>query len=145
MAAGNGDGEKQILVVTSDLGLFPILEFLLIADGWVVVVKTGIKNVVNSLEKTRPDLILLDLHVSTGDAVETHCAIRELNPHLPVLLLAESDFLHLAEQLATNGTRHILERPLDYEHLRNHLQLTLPHSTKIKSSQVTEEHSAFVS
>jgi DNA-binding NtrC family response regulator len=144
MTAGNGDDEKQILVITSDSGLLLVLKYLLLADGFGVVVKSGVKNIVNSIDRTNPELILLDLHASTGDAVRTLYAIRKLNPHLPVLLLVESEFLPLAESLTTDVNRHILRNPIDYEQLRNHLRLSLTDSTNFKTSKFTAGDPGFL-
>ena len=144
MTSGCDGVQKQILVITSDSDALPVLKYLLIADGFRVVAKTGIKNVLNSLEQTKPGLVLLDLHASTGDAVRTFYAIRELNPHLPVLLLVESEFVHLAEHLMTDETRYILKTPIDYERLRMNLGFTLPDSTNIKANRVAAGYSGSI-
>ncbi len=60
-----------------------------------------------------------------------------------MFILVEYEFLHLAEQLATDGARHILKKPIDYEQLRKHLRLALPDSTTIKTSQVVAEYPGF--
>jgi DNA-binding NtrC family response regulator len=108
-----------------------------------VVVKSGVKSAVNSLERTRPELILLDLNASTGNAARGLDAIRKLNPYLPMLVLVESEFLHLAESLTTDGTRHLLKNPIDYEQLRNHMRLSLTDSTNLKTSKVSTGYPEF--
>lgn len=135
----NQDTKKQILVASSDSDLLPMLNFLLVADGFRVVAENGIKKAIDSLEWRRPDLLLFDLPVSTRDNAGTFSAIREMQPHLPIIFLVEPQSLSLAGPLAKNGTRKFVTKPIDYHELRKHLRLTPAPAPDLSKMLITAE------
>jgi CheY-like chemotaxis protein len=121
----NQNTKKQILFASPDSGLLPMLKFLLVADGFWVVVENEIKKAIESIEWRRPDLILFDLPGLANDKAGTFSAIREMQSHPPMVFLVEPQFLCLAAgQMAKNGTCRFITKPIDYQKLRNFLRLT---------------------
>lgn len=135
----NQDIKKQILFASPDSHLLPVLKFLLVADGFRVVVENEIKKAIDSLEWRKPDLVLLDLHVLVKENTSIFSAIREMQSHLRIIFLVEPQFLSWAGQLAKNGTRKFVTKPIDYHELRKYLPLTPAPAPDLNKMLITAE------
>lgn len=82
---------KTLLIIEDDNGLQKYLKELFLNNGYGVhVVPDGIEGL-NSLKKSLPDLVILDLGLPNMSGESVCMEIRKLYPELPVIILTAKD------------------------------------------------------
>lgn len=80
--------QKQILLLDDELPLLEMVESILINDGYKNIKRaTTLTEALNTLEKSSPDLALLDINLPDGSGFELMEKIRQ-NYDFPVLFLS---------------------------------------------------------
>lgn len=116
--------ESKLMVVSSDENLEPMLRFLLTADGYEVFWACDLDSVLLNLHVVQPQMLLLDLHLVSGEALEILKYVRRWNPNIPVLALVESTYQDYARGcIEVAGVTSYTTKPVDYGELRKKLQL----------------------
>lgn len=102
---------NSILVVEDDSGLQKYLKELLLDNGYSVQSAMDGVNALNSLRKSEPDLVVLDLGLPnmTGEAVCTE--IRKKNPDLPIIILTAKDGISDIVQGLNLGADDYMTKP----------------------------------
>ena len=89
------------------------------------VVKAGNgRAALEAVERTRPDLVLLDINMPVMDGLETLKRLRVLHPRLPVLMITGSDGASVAAALAA-GAFGYLPKPMDLRYIVHLVGLAL--------------------
>jgi DNA-binding response OmpR family regulator len=117
----NQDLKKQILFASPDLNLLSLLSFLLVADGFRVVAENEVSKAIESIERRRPDLVLLDLSALAKENRSTFILIQKMQSHPPIVFLVEPQYLCLSGQITSNGIHDFVAKPIDYQEIRKHL------------------------
>lgn len=112
-----------ILIVEDDADSRAMLKFLL--ESWnysVIEAENGVE-AVRIAEKTRPDLILLDVKLPLLDGFEAARRIRESAEigGVPVIFLSGCAEKHYRNAGSEAGGKEYLVKPLDFEKLQNAL------------------------
>ena len=71
----------KILIVEDNPGTVELLKILLDLEGYEVVTTCHAQEVLTLLEKERPDVLILDLHLGQDDGIDVLRAIRR-NPEV---------------------------------------------------------------
>lgn len=85
---------KTILVVEDDNGLNKYLKELLLDNGFFVQTVTDGVQALNSLQKTVPDLMILDLGLPNMSGEAVCMEVRKKYPDLPVIILTAKDSIN---------------------------------------------------
>lgn len=118
-------GEK-ILLVEDDPKLLRILQDdVLPSQGYRVVVAATASEGLERLACEEPDLLLVDLQLPDGAAMELIRATRQDGPGIPVVLLVPSGSESVAARLLRLGARDFIVEPWNDTELREVLERSL--------------------
>ena len=135
--------EKKILIVEDEQLIAHSIERSLFKAGYSVpAMATSAQEAYEQIEQTRPDLVLMDIHIQgPSDGIETARTIRE-RYHLPVIYLtahADADTLERAKITEPLG---YLVKPVNHANLPSSIEMAL---YKHKMDRQLEEHRALLS
>lgn len=116
MTAGDLRAATLLLVDDEEANL-DLLEALLASEGYDRLVRCGdARHAVALVEETRPDLVLLDLHMPYRSGFEVLADIRARTPageYLPVLVLTADVTPEARERALREGARDFVTKPFD--------------------------------
>jgi CheY-like chemotaxis protein len=111
--------KKKILIVDDDVDFLEMHSAVLTNKGYSVITAQNSKECLEKLEKTRPDVVVLDVMMEQFDAgFEASKKIKEKCPDLPVMLLTSIgaqtglEFSSSAETLKATGADVLLDKPV---------------------------------
>lgn len=81
----------NILVVDDDKGIQEYLKEILVENGYSVRTASNGINALKSVNKSQPDLIVLDLNLPDMSGEGVCIEIRKKYPHLPIIMLTAKD------------------------------------------------------
>lgn len=102
---------NTILVVEDDSGLQKYLKELLIENGYSVQTALDGVTALNSLKKTEPDLVVLDLGLPNMSGEAVCLEIRKKYPELPVIILTAKDTINDIVQGLNLGADDYMTKP----------------------------------
>lgn len=111
-----------ILIADDDENVRYALVKLLRKAGYEVVEARNGKEATKLLKKSMPQLLITDIVMPEQDGMGLFNKARELNPHLPVLVMSGGgnmiglDFLAMAQALGANAT---MSKPFDNDSFLN--------------------------
>ena len=95
----------QIMIFDDDTDILSICSYILQLKGWEVHTQTNCNNILDALEKVKPDVIVMDNWIpDTGGIVATQTIkAHETFKHIPVIYFsANHDISNLAKQAGTD-------------------------------------------
>ncbi|HJU46205.1 MAG TPA: response regulator [Chitinophagaceae bacterium] len=115
----------QIMIFDDDADILSICSYILQIKGWEVHTKTNCNNILEAIEKVKPDVIVMDNWIpDTGGIVATQ-TIKAHEPfkHIPVIYFsANHDISNLAKQA---GTEYYLAKPFDIQQFEDLIEQVL--------------------
>jgi signal transduction histidine kinase/DNA-binding NarL/FixJ family response regulator len=106
-----------LLLVDDEEANLDLLEALLDSEGYRRLVRCGdARRAVDLVERTRPDIVLLDLHMPFRSGFEVLADIRARTPpgeYLPVLVLTADVTPEARERALREGARDFVTKPFD--------------------------------
>lgn len=114
----------KILIVDDTPAVLQALSLLLEIHGYDVITSTSPSQAVDYVNQLRVSLVIQDMNF-TGDTtsgeegIELFYALRELNPHLPVILITAWTNLEQAVELVKAGAVDYIAKPWDDQKLIN--------------------------
>lgn len=123
---------KNILIIEDDKSLQTYLKDLLMENGYTVNALSDGLNVLDAVEKSMPDLVLLDLMLPTlqGDSV---CSdIKKEYPNLPIIVLTGKQGLNDKINAFEVGADDYITKPFASE------ELLLRIKARMKNSESTD-------
>ncbi len=117
---------KKILAVDDNLSILEVLNEILGAEGYEVVMLADGKNIFNIISETHPDLILLDVMLADLDGREICQSIKatEETHNIPVILISASH--NLEDTLDQPGAPDdFIAKPFDIYYLLNKIDKQL--------------------
>jgi two-component system, OmpR family, response regulator ArlR len=102
---------NTVLVVEDDTGLQKYLKELLIENGYAVQTAADGIQALNSLKKTEPDLIVLDLGLPNMSGEAVCLEVRKKYPSLPVIILTAKDTITDIVQGLNLGADDYMTKP----------------------------------
>jgi DNA-binding response OmpR family regulator len=111
------NNNKTIMICDDDAGILEMLAIILEDSGYQVIAEQNSLNLYSLIEKTMPDLLLLDLWmpVLSGDQVLVHLRSQPETAALPVIVLsASTDGPEIASKAGATG---YIAKPFDIDHL----------------------------
>jgi EAL domain-containing protein (putative c-di-GMP-specific phosphodiesterase class I)/FixJ family two-component response regulator len=117
-AFGPSNLQARILVADDEPANVRLLTRMLERAGYTNVVATASSSEVVSLfDRSRPDLVLLDLHMPRPDGFEVMASLRERTPvgsFLPILVLSGDTSDATKQRALAGGAKDFLPKPFQY-------------------------------
>jgi two-component system cell cycle response regulator len=117
----SGDSPKpKILIADDEPSIRELLEQVLIADGFEVVLATDGKDALQQILACNPDVILLDIRMPKLDGVTLCKALRvyKETAHTPIIMLTAYNTREHLEQSMAAGADDFLAKPFEVTELR---------------------------
>src|SRR5690606_36343842 len=108
---------RSILLVEDDLEVLEILERFFGRGGWHVLRATDGQTARAAYERTRPDLVLLDVGLPDTSGMELLEWMRASDAHATVLMLTGQADVATAVHAMRLGAENFLTKPIDFAHL----------------------------
>ena len=108
---------KRVLVVDDEQGVRESVRILLATDYDVEIVHSG-DQALESIQRERPHLVLLDIIMPGMDGMEVLERIKILDPNLPVVMLTATKTVKTAVAAMKLGAFDYLPKPFDVDELR---------------------------
>jgi CheY-like chemotaxis protein len=102
----------SILVIVDDPNLRYTLAMILARAGYVVTTAVGAQDGLRNLEQMKCDLIFIDAMMPDVDSRLLLHQLRQSQPTIPVIALAEQASPELAEELSKNDASGFLITPV---------------------------------
>ena len=109
--------QARVLVVDDESAIRSAMERLLASSGYVVdTAEDGVAALEIAAERP-PDIVLTDLEMPRMGGIELLKKLRELDAHLPVLVVTSHQDVAAAVQAMRAGAEHYLTKPVDFDEL----------------------------
>jgi DNA-binding NtrC family response regulator len=108
----------RILLVDDEPEICWILSRALGEVGYEVVTAESVQTAVSAFESQAPEVVLLDLRLPDGDGLEVLRRIRELDEHVPVVMLTGHGTIESAVRAMKLGAFDYLIKPVHLEEVR---------------------------
>ncbi|MRH43987.1 response regulator [Aquibacillus halophilus] len=116
---------KTVMIVDDQLGIRLLLEEIVKGEGYQVVTAENGKEALDKIEKSKPDLLIIDfkLPIMDGFAVLNH--LDQLGEKIPAIIMSG-----LAEEAAAKVkdlpmVKEVFAKPFDVEDARKHINRLL--------------------
>lgn len=125
---------KLILIVDDDKKLQKYLRDFLTSEGYLVQTLDDGIDVVDTIEKISPDILILDLELPTLKGESVCKQVKDLYPELPIIVLTGKSELDAKRSLFESGADDYMTKPFEAEELV--LRLKARMKTGILGSEV---------
>ncbi len=117
MRTRDGYMGRTILVVDDEQSILQSLEGILSDEGFEVICARSGPEALAKIEESMPDLVLLDIWMPDMDGIETLVKIREISPHIQVVMMSGHGTIETAVKATKLGAYDFIEKPLSLEKL----------------------------
>ena len=104
--------KKKILVIEDDQSLRQLLERFLITNGYEVEVAANGAAGIASFQKSPSDIVVSDFKLGDLDATDVLKKIKEINPHVPFVIITGYSDIRNAVNVMKMGALDYLTKPL---------------------------------
>ena len=122
----------KIFVVDDDPHFRKAVAGILKANGYRAVEEPSALSVIRSINKEKPDLILLDLKMPKAGGMEVIKTMRRMSIHIPVVVISGHLSPKNFHNLRALGVEHFLVKPIDLRMLlakvKEAIELKVAHS-----------------
>lgn len=108
---------KKILLVEDDTSIRELLTEILEDEGYSVVSGANGSEGLKSLEKTIPDLIIMDIMMPVMDGYAFRKEILKNNKFNQIPVLVMSAQSQVLEKLETHDLKNFINKPIELSHL----------------------------
>jgi two-component system nitrogen regulation response regulator NtrX len=106
---------RTILVADDEETIIQSLNGILMDEGYDVVSANSGVGALEKIEEVMPELVLLDIWMPGIDGIETLVKIKEIHPHLPVVMMSGHGTIETAVKATKLGAYDFIEKPLSLE------------------------------
>lgn len=110
---------KKILVIDDERDIGWLFSKILTEEGYQVLVALNGLEGISTIQKEKPDLVILDLKLPGMDGIETLREIRRFNRDLLVVVLTGYETVGSAIEAMKLGAYDYLSKPVDIEKIKN--------------------------
>ncbi|HSE03777.1 MAG TPA: response regulator [Methylomirabilota bacterium] len=116
---------KKILVVDDEPEVRQLMEHFLADRGYEVRVAENGRQGLEALERFKPDVVLLDMHMPELDGLETLKRIAARWPALPVIMVTVNDDVATTSRLLELGAADYVPKPFNLDYLEQAINIQL--------------------
>jgi two-component system nitrogen regulation response regulator NtrX len=106
---------RTILVVDDEKSILQSIDGILSDEGFDVVCAESGAEALEKMEELLPDLVLLDIWMPGMDGIETLTKLKEVYPHLQVVVMSGHGTIETAVKATKVGAYDFIEKPLSLE------------------------------
>ena len=118
--------KKKILIIDDEEDFGTLLKLNIDKDAeYEALVATSGEAGLELIQRRKPDLVLLDITMPGIDGLETLKRIKAIAPDLPVAMITALSMAEEAKRCFEAGAYEYITKPVDFEHLKTALLLTL--------------------
>jgi two-component system response regulator (stage 0 sporulation protein F) len=110
-------GLARILIVDDEQSVREVLSEYFTEQGYTVENAGGGEEALTLLQRSTPDLVLLDVRMPGIDGVETLRRIREIAPDVSVIMVTANEDVGLARETLKLGALDYVAKPFDFVYL----------------------------
>jgi two-component system response regulator AtoC len=115
----------RVLVIDDDPGVREYLQALMSRQGYLVFAESGGEDALRGLDRSRPDLVTLDVVLEGMDGLETLRRLKKRLPEVPVIMLSGHGQARTIVQAMQLGASDFLRKPFEVEELELAFQKAL--------------------
>lgn len=121
------DMPKQVMVIDDEIGALALIAIILERNGFAVVKAQGGPVALDLLDKTSPDLFIMDVMMPEIDGIELCRRIRSRpdTASTPIILLSARSDAETIEQGLQAGANEFLTKPVFQHALVNKVSMAL--------------------
>jgi cyclic di-GMP phosphodiesterase len=139
-AALNARKPTRILVVDDEAHVRSMIAATLERQGFDVVLASGGREAIESLDNDSFELILTDIVMQEGNGLALLERIHEQNPNLPVIMVTAIHDISVAIDSMRRGAYDYLLKPFEREHLVATVQRALDHRQALQESHTYQQN-----
>ena len=106
---------RTVLIVDDEESILRSVSDVLADEGFETVTATSANEALRCIERSPPDLILLDIAMPGRDGLDALAEVRRVWPHLPVVMMSGHGTVETAVRATKLGAWDFLEKPLSYD------------------------------
>ena len=110
--------KETVLVIDDKPNIREVLSTILRDDGYTVRTCESSEKALEMVAEILPDVVVTDLRIPGMDGIELMKEIRNLNAHMPVILVTAYGTISSAVEAIKAGAYDYLTKPIDYERLK---------------------------
>jgi len=124
MVDTGGEEEKtlKILVVDDEPNVLDVIQSFLENEGYEVLVADSGASMMDSLEKTKPNVILLDIRMPDIDGLQCLRIIKDRYPGIEVVMMSGFATVQMAKKSLEIGAFDYIGKPISFNHLKEVIQ-----------------------
>jgi DNA-binding NtrC family response regulator len=107
----------RILVVDDEAPVREVLAEYFATEGYAIETAGGGVEALTAVRGGRVDLVLLDVRMPGLDGVQVLRRIRELDEHVPVIMVTANEDVALAKETLKLGAFDYVAKPFDFDYL----------------------------
>ncbi|MFH1791727.1 MAG: response regulator [Candidatus Omnitrophota bacterium] len=108
----------KVVVIDDEPGICELLEKAFTEDGCEVVAVTDSEKAVETVEKEKPDCILLDIKMPKIDGIDVLSRIKGLSRSAPVIMITGYGSLETAMESMKLGAYDYITKPFDLDFVK---------------------------
>jgi putative nucleotidyltransferase with HDIG domain len=139
-AAINTRKPARILVVDDEAHVRSMIAATLERQGYDIVLASGGREAIDSLDNDSFELILTDIVMQEGNGLALLERIHEQNPNLPVIMVTAIHDISVAIDSMRRGAYDYLLKPFEREHLVATVQRALDHRQALQESHTYQQN-----
>src|SRR3954451_15525588 len=113
----NGSDLPQVLVIDDEMGPRESLRMLL-KPNYQVYTAENVETGLRILQEKRPDAVISDIRMPGTSGIEGLRKIREIDPHVAVIMLTGFGALETAKEALRLGANDYISKPFDAREMR---------------------------
>ncbi len=125
----------KILIVDDEISIVESLQGIVLDEGYQALCAGSGEEALQVIEREQVDLVLMDVWMPGIDGIETLKRIKEVNPHLPVIMISGHANIDTAVQATKMGAFDFFEKPPGYD------KIVVSIKNALHLSQVEKENS----
>ncbi len=129
----------ELLVVDDEPGIQHAFRRALQKDDWTLRSAGTADAAITEFRRSRPDVVVLDVHLPDATGLETFRHLRDLDARIPVILITGHGTTELAIQAIKEGAFEYLLKPVELPHLRETLDRALRSGSAMRTPAVMAE------
>lgn len=107
--------DRVVHIVDPDVNTCEALSVLFRLEGFQTMFSADSEGFFSSIERKRPDVVILSLYVDGGDGLSSLRKIKALRTGTPVFVIANKEDLAAAVDAMKEGATDIITKPIDTE------------------------------
>jgi DNA-binding NtrC family response regulator len=101
----------RVLVIDDETSILNTLDILLRREGFQVTVRASGRDALDRWDESPPDVVLSDIRMPGFSGMDVLAAVRDRDPHVPVILMTAQASLQSAIEAVNRGAFYYLQKP----------------------------------